>query len=76
MNQLNFVLQGKLNHMMLMMIFYSPKGTGKTHTGIKLVYLFDKINSKMQEEGYERMHVVFCGPNNKSVDLVARKCFI
>ena len=48
-------------------------GTGKTYTGTKLVYLFDKINLKMQEQGHERMQLVFCGPNNKSVDLVASK---
>ena len=27
----------------------------------------------MQEQGHERMQLVFCGPNNKSVDLVASK---
>ncbi|XP_022318580.2 3'-5' exoribonuclease HELZ2-like [Crassostrea virginica] len=53
-------------------LIHGPPGTGKTYTGTKLVYLFDKINLKMQEQGHERMQLVFCGPNNKSVDLVAR----
>nr|XP_022316697.1 helicase with zinc finger domain 2-like [Crassostrea virginica] len=53
-------------------LIHGPPGTGKTYTGMKLVYLFDKINLKMQDQGHERMQLVFCGPNNKSVDLVAR----
>lgn len=51
-------------------------GTGKTYTGIKLVYLFDIINDMLRSDGCEHQQVVFCGPNNKSVDLVASKCFI
>lgn len=51
------------------------QGTGKTYTGTKLVYIFDKINSRMQTEGHDKKQLVFCGPNNKSVDLVASKFF-
>ena len=46
-------------------------GTGKTYTGIKLLYLFNKINKTWHKEGNERKQVLFCGPSNKSVDLVA-----
>ena len=48
-------------------------GTGKTYTGIKLVYLFNKINLQWQELGNEKKQIIFCGPSNKSVDLVASK---
>lgn len=58
---------------LLIPCFNILQGTGKTYTGTKLVYLFDKINSRMQEEGHAKMQLVFCGPNNKSVDLVASK---
>nr|KAG5696344.1 hypothetical protein BaRGS_028339 [Batillaria attramentaria] len=44
--------------------------TGKTYTGMKLVYLFCKINRQL-EEGKGKKTVLFCGPSNKSVDLVA-----
>lgn len=51
------------------------QGTGKTYTGTKLVYIFDRINSRLQTEGHAKKQLVFCGPNNKSVDLVASKFF-
>ncbi|CAG2250010.1 unnamed protein product [Mytilus edulis] len=47
-------------------------GTGKTYTGIKLVYLFNQINLKRQAMGNEKKQIIFCGPSNKSVDLVAK----
>lgn len=50
------------------------QGTGKTYTGTKLVYIFNEINKRMQTEGHDKQ-LVFCGPNNKSVDLVASKFF-
>ncbi|XP_061168138.1 helicase with zinc finger domain 2-like [Saccostrea echinata] len=53
-------------------LIQGPPGTGKTYTGIKLVYLFVKINDILQQEGGGHKQVVFCGPSNKSVDLVAR----
>lgn len=46
-------------------------GTGKTLTGIKLIILFNQINLKNREEGGDHKLVVYCGPSNKSVDLVA-----
>ena len=46
-------------------------GTGKTYTGIKLLYLFNEINKIWYREGNEQKQVLFCGPSNKSVDLVA-----
>ncbi|XP_053394348.1 helicase with zinc finger domain 2-like [Mercenaria mercenaria] len=52
-------------------LIQGPPGTGKTNTGIKLIYLFDKINDVLHKEGKQRKQVLFCGPSNKSVDLVA-----
>ncbi|XP_071119501.1 3'-5' exoribonuclease HELZ2-like isoform X2 [Haliotis cracherodii] len=55
-------------------LIQGPPGTGKTSIGVKLVFLFVKINKQMWREGEdpERKQVLFCGPSNKSVDLVAR----
>ncbi|XP_062574961.1 helicase with zinc finger domain 2-like isoform X5 [Saccostrea cucullata] len=53
-------------------LIQGPPGTGKTYTGIKLIYLFVKINYILKQEGRGHKQVVFCGPSNKSVDLVAR----
>jgi hypothetical protein len=50
-------------------------GTGKTLTGIKLVLLFVDINLEIQKKGGDHKKVVYCGPSNKSVDLVARMYF-
>ncbi|XP_069126953.1 LOW QUALITY PROTEIN: 3'-5' exoribonuclease HELZ2-like [Argopecten irradians] len=52
-------------------LIQGPPGTGKTFTGIKLVYLFHQLN-KMAETTGERRQILYCGPSNKSVDLVAR----
>ncbi|XP_052774255.1 helicase with zinc finger domain 2-like isoform X2 [Mya arenaria] len=53
-------------------LIQGPPGTGKTYTGIKLMYLFDKINNISHKEGKPKKQVLFCGPSNKSVDLVAK----
>lgn len=45
-------------------------GTGKTLTGVTLIELFCKINKQCSEGGETKNFVVFCGPSNKSVDLV------
>ena len=42
--------------------------------GIKLVYLFCKINRQLQAEGKGKKTVLYCVPSNKSVDLVASEC--
>ena len=47
-------------------------GTGKTLTGIKLILLFTKVNLQFRKDRGEHLQVVYCGPSNKSVDLVAR----
>ncbi|KAL3868506.1 hypothetical protein ACJMK2_041307 [Sinanodonta woodiana] len=50
-----------------------PKlGTGKSYTGIKLLYLFNKINKQWEKKGNLRKQVLFCGPSNNSVDQIAR----
>ncbi|PVD23127.1 hypothetical protein C0Q70_16390 [Pomacea canaliculata] len=50
-----------------------PPGTGKSYTGVKLVYLFNKINQQLAREGKgKKKTILFCGPSNKSVDHVAR----
>ncbi|CAG2249998.1 unnamed protein product [Mytilus edulis] len=53
-------------------LIQGPPGTGKTYTGIKLVYLFNQINLKWQEMVNEKKQIMFCGPSDKSVDLVAK----
>ncbi|KAL4236479.1 helicase [Mactra antiquata] len=52
-------------------LIQGPPGTGKTYTGIKLIYLFNLINRQRAEDGGPNKQVLFCGPSNKSVDLVA-----
>ncbi|XP_061168135.1 helicase with zinc finger domain 2-like [Saccostrea echinata] len=53
-------------------LIQGPPGTGKTLTGIKLILLFMNINLTHRENGGDHNQVVYCGPSNKSVDLVAR----
>ncbi|VDI41014.1 Hypothetical predicted protein [Mytilus galloprovincialis] len=53
-------------------LIQGPPGTGKTFTGVKLVYLFNRLNKLYDEKDGKRRRVIFCGPSNKSVDLVAR----
>nr|XP_022315664.1 helicase with zinc finger domain 2-like isoform X2 [Crassostrea virginica] len=53
-------------------LIQGPPGTGKTLTGIKLILLFTKVNLQFRKDRGEHHQVVYCGPSNKSVDLVAR----
>ena len=60
-------------------ILYVYVGTGKTVTGVHIAYWFAQLNQKrkLAEEKEEEEHtgsmVFYCGPSNKSVDVVARK---
>ncbi|XP_045159234.2 helicase with zinc finger domain 2-like [Mercenaria mercenaria] len=53
-------------------LIQGPPGTGKTQTAIKLICLFTKVNNTKQRKMMDRNQVLFCGPSNKSVDLVAK----
>lgn len=39
------------------------------------MYLFNKINSQLEREGKGKA-ILFCGPSNRSVDLVAGELII
>ena len=58
--------------MLILNILCYFSGTGKTYTAMKLIHLFRKINIKIH--GSEKQ-IIFCGPSNKSVDLVASTIF-
>ena len=45
-----------------------PIGTGKTVTGVHIAYWF--------AQKYKNSMVFYCGPSNKSVDVVARKYYV
>ncbi|XP_050390271.1 helicase with zinc finger domain 2, partial [Patella vulgata] len=51
-------------------LIQGPPGTGKTITGVYLAYYFCKRNSSRRGV---RNRVLYCGPSNKSVDVVAEK---
>lgn len=57
-------------------------GTGKTVTGVHIAYWFAQLNKQrkhvLKNDGTtsNASIVFFCGPSNKSVDVVARKCKI
>lgn len=50
-------------------------GTGKSVTGAHLAYIFSRANNKLAEqtEYSVKQCVVYCGPSNKSVDVVHGK---
>ena len=58
-------------------LIQGPPGTGKTLTGVRLAYLFTQLNRKLNKEQYHHNgigpQVLYCGPSNKSVDVVAGK---
>ncbi|NWS70963.1 HELZ2 Helicase, partial [Crotophaga sulcirostris] len=62
------------------MLIQGPPGTGKTVVGTHIVYWFHKLNEEhdekeqmpsSEEEPTGRKCILYCGPSNKSVDVVA-----
>jgi len=48
-------------------------GTGKTLTGVKLVYWYVDMNKQHRQKGGSHRQVLYCGPSNSSVDVAASK---
>ena len=46
-------------------------GTGKTLTGVKLVYWYVEMNRIAEKNGQSHAQVLYCGPSNSSVDVAA-----
>ncbi|NXA78414.1 HELZ2 Helicase, partial [Thryothorus ludovicianus] len=63
------------------MLIQGPPGTGKTVVGTHIVYWFHKLNEESvekdktpwleEEKDKKRKCILYCGPSNKSVDVVA-----
>ncbi|XP_035517753.1 helicase with zinc finger domain 2-like [Morone saxatilis] len=64
-----------LNHTFT--LIQGPPGTGKTVVGVYIVYHFLELNSKNPrkfhdpKDGNKKEVILYCGPSNKSVDVVA-----
>uniref|UniRef100_W5LDR9 Helicase with zinc finger 2 n=1 Tax=Astyanax mexicanus TaxID=7994 RepID=W5LDR9_ASTMX len=58
-------------------LIQGPPGTGKTVVGVHIVYWFFKQNQKLPpcqklgDEDLKKRCILYCGPSNKSVDVVA-----
>ncbi|XP_007440213.2 helicase with zinc finger domain 2 [Python bivittatus] len=59
-------------------LIQGPPGTGKTVVGTHLVYWFHKLNQEksgneatLEDDSEAKSHILYCGPSNKSVDVVA-----
>ncbi|KAM4625518.1 3'-5' exoribonuclease HELZ2-like [Polymixia lowei] len=58
-------------------LIQGPPGTGKTVVGVYIVYWFLELNSKSnrrftdQKDKDKKEVILYCGPSNKSVDVVA-----
>jgi len=59
-----------------MLLWYDivTPGTGKTLTGVKLVYWFVQMNKEHAHAGGVHRQILYCGPSNSSVDVAASKC--
>uniref|UniRef100_A0A3Q3N0K8 DNA2/NAM7 helicase helicase domain-containing protein n=1 Tax=Labrus bergylta TaxID=56723 RepID=A0A3Q3N0K8_9LABR len=60
-------------------VIQGPPGTGKTVVGVYLVYCFFELNSQSQRKSVDpndknkKEIILYCGPSNKSVEVVAGK---
>ncbi|XP_071490369.1 3'-5' exoribonuclease HELZ2-like [Diadema antillarum] len=52
-------------------VIQGPPGTGKTVTGAYLAYFFTLVNQHVPPTGKGRPQVLYCGPSNKAVDVIA-----
>ncbi len=52
-------------------VIQGPPGTGKTITGAHLAYFFTNMNKNLPPSGKGRPQVLYCGPSNKSVDVIS-----
>lgn len=52
-------------------LIQGPPGTGKTLTGTRLAFLFAHRNRRVNTGSDKHPQVLYCGPSNKSVDVVA-----
>ncbi|XP_022109839.1 helicase with zinc finger domain 2-like isoform X2 [Acanthaster planci] len=52
-------------------VIQGPPGTGKTVTGAHLTYFFVEVNKHLPDLGRGPPQVLYCGPSNKAVDVVA-----
>ncbi len=48
-------------------------GTGKSETGAHLAYVFARHNKVLNRSQVNYKCVLYCGPSNKSVDVVLRE---
>ncbi|XP_078507821.1 3'-5' exoribonuclease HELZ2 isoform X1 [Lissotriton helveticus] len=62
-------------------LIQGPPGTGKTFVGVHIVYWFHQLNQECEQhqvpvplanaDGRANRSILYCGPSNKSVDVVA-----
>lgn len=69
-NRDNYVTYTRIDTFISYLLYLIFTGTGKTFTGVVLIGIFCSINKEICAKGGKKRIVLFCGPSNKSVDLV------
>lgn len=69
-NRDNYVTYTRIDTFISYLLYLIFTGTGKTFTGVVLISIFCSINKEICAKGGKKRIVLFCGPSNKSVDLV------